>query len=86
MLTSESWLSDSVPDSDVQLTGYNMFRVDRVCKGGGIVIHVKYCLNVSVLLSTSVPKQYECLVLNAVLGNNAHLTLAGVYRPPSAPR
>lgn len=77
----ESWLCDSVPDSDVQLIGYNIYRADRVGRGGGIAIYVKCCLNVSVSISTSVPKQYECLVLNVVLGNIAQLTLAGVYRP-----
>lgn len=85
LVVSESWLCDSVPDSDVQLIGYNIYRADRVGRGGGIAIYVKCCLNVSVSISTSVPKQYECLVLNLVLGNNARLTLGGVYRPPSAP-
>lgn len=82
LVVSESWLCDSVPDSDVLLIGYNIYRADRVGRGGGIAIYVKCCLNVSVSISTSVPKQYECLVLNLVLGNNARLTLGGVYRPP----
>lgn len=40
-------------------------------------------LTVSVSITTPVPKQFECLVLNVGLGNNAHLTLMGIYRPSS---
>ena len=85
MIISESWLYVSAPDSDVLLAGYNVYRAGRVGRGGGIAIYVKCNLDVTVSISTSVLKQYECLVLNVVLGRNAILTLAGLYRPPSAP-
>lgn len=60
MIISESWLCVSVPDSDVLLAGYNVCRADRVGRGGGIAIYVKCNLDVTVSISTSVPKQYEC--------------------------
>jgi hypothetical protein len=85
MIISESRLCVSVPDSDVLLSGYNVYTAGRVGRGGGIAIYVKCNLDVTVSISTSVPKPYECLVLNVVLGHHALLTLAGVYRPPSDP-
>ena len=37
--------------------------------------------NVFVNLATSVPKHFDCLVLNVGLGHNNQLKLVGVYRP-----
>lgn len=35
---SETWLSKSVLDTDICITGYNVYRTDRVKKGGGVAI------------------------------------------------
>jgi exonuclease III len=63
MVASETWLSKSIPDSHVNLDGYNLFRVDRRTKGGGVAIYTKNTFQTTVLVSKSVPKQYELLVL-----------------------
>ena len=63
MVASETWLSKSIPDSHVHLDGYNLFRVDRRAKGGGVAIYAKNTFQTTVLVSKSVPKQYELLVL-----------------------
>ena len=63
MVVSETWLSRSIPDSHVNLDGYNLFRADRRAKGGGVAIYTKNTFQTTVLISKSVPKQYELLVL-----------------------
>ena len=41
MCITETWLSDSVPDSSVLIPGYNLLRKDRVeTSGGGVCIFV----------------------------------------------
>ena len=37
-IASESWLNKSIPDSDVALDGYNIFRAGRTGRGGGVAI------------------------------------------------
>ena len=38
---SETWLRKSVLDKDICIIGYNVYRPDRVKKGGGVAIYVK---------------------------------------------
>lgn len=38
---SETWLNKSISDKDVSVGGYNLFRIDRPKKGGGVAIYVK---------------------------------------------
>ena len=84
LVVSESWLKESVTDSSVALDHYNIFRCDRVGKGGGVAIYVKSKFKVSVLKTVSIPKCFELLILKVALGKNNSLCVAGVYRPPSA--
>ncbi len=49
------------------------------------MIYVKDYLIAHILAVSSVPKCFEYVVLDIYLGGDAHMTLAGVYRPPSAP-
>ena len=70
---------------DIGLDGFNLFRADRKGKGGGVAIYVRLCFQISVLVSVTVPKEYECLVLSVNLGENSQVTVIGAYRPPSAP-
>ena len=37
-IVSESWLNKSIPDRDVGLDGYNIFRADITGRGGGVAI------------------------------------------------
>jgi len=41
LVVTESWLKKSVPDSVVDIIGYNVIRQDRSYKGGGVAIFVK---------------------------------------------
>ena len=54
---SETWLSKSVSDKVINISGYNVFRSDRPNRGGGVAIYIKNQYQVNVLLSKSIVKQ-----------------------------
>uniref|UniRef100_A0A8C7RJN6 Reverse transcriptase domain-containing protein n=1 Tax=Oncorhynchus mykiss TaxID=8022 RepID=A0A8C7RJN6_ONCMY len=85
LAVSESWLRKTTKNSEILIPNYNIFRQDRTAKGGGVAIYCKDSLQSSVLLSRSVPKQFELLLLKIHLSKNKSLTVAACYRPPSAP-
>ncbi|KAF3858970.1 hypothetical protein F7725_021369 [Dissostichus mawsoni] len=85
LVITESWLKKNIPDSDIGIAGYNVFRQDRSSKAGGVVIFTKEHLQCSIATSKSVPKQFDLLIVNIKLANSSTLTVAGCYRPPSAP-
>lgn len=82
LVLSESQLKGSVSDSDIASSGYNVFRVDRVGKGGGVVVYVKSNISVTVLESVTKPKCFEFISLRVHLGPTS-MVVAGIYRPPS---
>ena len=82
---SKSWLRKTTKNPEISIANYNVFRQDRTAKGGGVAIYCKDSLHSSVLLSKSVPKQFELLLLKMYLSRNKSLIVATCYRPPSAP-
>lgn len=85
LIISETWLSSRTCDDDVAMSGYNTFRIDRKAKGGGVIAYVREHLVTTVSIAVSTPKCFECIVLNVCVGGDTHLSVSGVYRPPSAP-
>ena len=81
---SESWLRKGTKNADISIPNYNIFRQDRTAKGGGVAIYCKDSLQSSVILSRSVPKQFELLLLKIHFSRNKYLAVAACYRPPSA--
>ena len=79
LAVSESWRRKATKNSEISIPSYNIFHQDRTTKGGGV------SLQNSVILSRSVPKQFELLILKMNLFRNKSLTVAACYRPPSAP-
>ncbi|CAB1352462.1 unnamed protein product, partial [Coregonus sp. 'balchen'] len=49
LVITETWLRKSVLNTDVNLSGYNLFRQDRSSKGGGVAIFTKEHLQCSVV-------------------------------------
>ncbi len=43
---SETWLDDSIPDSDISSNNFTWFRWDRNRRGGGVLVYVRECLPV----------------------------------------
>lgn len=62
----------------------NLFRIDRIGRGGSVAIYVKTCFSVSILNAITVPKCFEFTTLKLDLGSNNHIIVVWIYRPPSA--
>lgn len=67
LVISETWLNKSVPDSTIQINGYNLFRSDRPSKGGGVAIYIKTRFTCRVTKSFSLPKLFEFLSIDISL-------------------
>ena len=63
---------------------YNIYRIDRNSRGGGVAIYVKDYFNMSVLFSFTVPKCFEIIALKIEYGSKASIVVVEVYRLPSA--
>lgn len=83
VVISETWLKPSVPDDVICVGGYNVYRTDQKGRAGGVAIYVSQKFSVSVLLSQSIPRQFELIALDIRVAN-APFTIIGCYRPPSA--
>ncbi len=64
VVITETWLKKSIDDSSISMVGYNIFRQDRSSKVEGVAIFVKEYLYCTKILSKSIPKQFELLILN----------------------
>ena len=77
----ESWLSSVITNLDIALNNYYLFRRDRNCHGGGIVIYIR-----SHLIASEIPLPSEIeLLLLSVKFKHCSLTVGTYYRPPSSP-
>lgn len=45
----------SIIKSDVSINGYNIYRIERIGRGGGFAVYVKNCFNVSIQYPITVP-------------------------------
>lgn len=85
VVISETWLSKSIADEDINMVGYKVYRIDRPNKGGGVAIYIKSRFDACVVLSESICKQLEILALKVEFIKGLCITVVGCYRPPSAP-
>ena len=63
LVVTETWLTKSIADSDVSINSYNIHRIDKNSRGGGVAIYVKDHFNLSVVFSFTVPKCFEIIAL-----------------------
>jgi hypothetical protein len=82
---SESWFRKATKNAEISLSNYNIFHEDRTAKGGGDAIYSRDSLQSSVMLSKSVPKQFELLLLKIHLSRIKSLTVAACYSTPQPP-
>lgn len=40
IVLSETWLSKSVSDNNINISGYNAFRTDCPQRGGGVAVYI----------------------------------------------
>lgn len=84
VVISETWLSKSIADKDINIVGYNVYRTDRPKKGGGVAIYTEHKFDACIVLSDSICKQLDFLALNVEITKGNSITVVGCYRPPSA--
>ena len=76
---SETWLSQDIPDNEIALINYQLFRKDRNRHGGGVLLYIHSNI-------FAVPLKLSCdleLLLVSVKVFNQTFTLGSYYRPPS---
>ncbi len=81
---SETWLTESSPNTAYLVPGYKVFRKDRKFgKGGGLLMYVKDCIKCKEIeFNTLVDIEY--IAVTIVLSPCMTFTVVGIYRPPSS--
>lgn len=82
---SKTFLNSDISDSEISLTNYVLYRVDRITRPGGVAIHVSVDIACEIITSFVVPQGFESVFLKIVLHRNKCLHIGNIYRPPSSP-
>ena len=67
LVVTESWLKRSVPDSAINIDGYNVYRQDRSSKAGEVAIITKEHLQCTIATRKSIRKQFDLIILTIQL-------------------
>ena len=80
---TESWANTDITDAELGLTGYVMFRRDRIGRrGGGIILYVKESIQAYEIKLES-EADYDEAVWCKIVSGNSKLTIGLVYRSPN---
>ena len=81
----ETWLDDTVTNSEVHIDGYTVLRKDRNRNGGGVAMYVKNGIDFQTRDDLT---QYdiESVWIEVKISKNEPLLISTMYRPPSADR
>lgn len=79
---SETWLTHELPSNVISIPGYNLYRNDRLGRGGGVAFYCGSRFHVTVSQSHS-SDSIEYLWLR-ILGYNKDIYLGVFYRPPKS--
>lgn len=80
---SETWLDESVMNSEVEIPGFKHFRRDRNRRGGGVMVYVPEQFKV-VRRKELEDDAVEALWIEVRMVNMVVL-VCNVYRPPNTP-
>ena len=85
ILITETWLSDRIPDTLVNIPGYIMLRRDRGTEGGGVCIFVQsniagYQVSAKISQKFTTNAPVESLWLEITI-SKIHFLVACIYRP-----
>ena len=79
---TESWVYSDMPDSTIEITGYTMFRKDRLCRrGGGVLLYLKSNFIVDEIHSAELGIESIFVKLKT---SSSSMSLGIFYRPPNA--
>ena len=81
LAVGETWLDESVLDSEIDIDGYSVLRRDRNRHGGGVMFYV--CDNVSYKHVSITTEEVENIWLSLVVNKKSYL-IGNIYRPPSS--
>ena len=81
LVISETKINSSYPNSQFALSGYHMYRKDRVKGGGGIITYVSSSVPSRKLTLAKSYKTLEAIAIEVRIGRRYIVCLA-VYRPP----
>jgi len=76
---TETWLTNSIYDSEILQTNYTLFRKDRPSRGGGVLIAVNNKFPCHVIAS---PEDLEVICIKLDLNNP--ITICVIYIPPNS--
>ena len=77
----ETWLDSDITDSEIDLPGYEVHRLDRNRHGGGVLVYVR---NIFITVLYPSPVNLELLTLSISTSvNKVYISL--LYRPPNSP-
>ena len=80
---TESWANTDITDAELGLTGYVMFRRDRIGRrGGGVILYVKESIQADEIKLES-EADYDEAVWCTIVSGNSKLTIGLVYRSPN---
>ena len=80
---TESWANTDITGAELGLTGYVMFRRDRIGRrGGGVILYVKESIQADeIKLESEV--DYDEAVWCKIVSGNSKLTIGLIYRSPN---
>ena len=80
---TESWATTDISDAELGMTGYVMFRKDRLGRrGGGVILYIKESIQAYEIKLEKEAECEEAVWCNIVTGNST-LTVGLVYRSPN---
>ena len=82
MTLSETWLNESILDSEISIPGYNLFRLDRGEHGGGVAVYARKELSF-VRRDDLEMEGVEGLWLELFLPKSRGVLIGTFYRPPN---
>lgn len=78
---TETWLDNSVINSEIEIPGYNVIRKDRNKNGGGVCMYIKTCLAFNQRTDLEVEK-LEAIWCEILLPKTKPIVIGCCYRPP----
>ena len=80
---TESWANTDITDAELGLTGYVMFRRDRIGRrGGGVILYVKESIQ-AYEIKLEREADYDEAVWCKIVSGNSKLTIGLVHRSPN---
>jgi len=77
---SETWLDDSITDSEIALPGYSIERKDRQSLGGGVCLYINNSISYNSRLDLD--NDIEAIWIDILIKKTKPILLGCVYRPP----